>query len=116
MSHLPLYNFLIIPIASALAFLASLTIFLQPAAERYMKYFSIFLLINLLLDIATGYTAFYRVNNAFLNNMDTVLVISFELYLLREIVASRKAKRIFTYVFLLYPLVAITNILLVQRF
>ena len=116
MSRLPTYLFLIIPIASAVAFLASLTIFFRPAAERYLKYFSFFLFVNLLLDIATDYTAYYRIDNIFLNNMDTLLGISFELYLLREIVSSRKAKKVFLFIFLLYPLVALLNIFLVQRF
>jgi hypothetical protein len=116
MVHLPTFLFFIIPIASAVAFLASLTIFFQPVAERYLKYFSFFLFVNLLMDIATDYTAYYGIDNIFLNNMDTILVISFELYLLREIVASRKAKKIFLFICLLYPIIAILNIFLVQRF
>ena len=78
MSHLPNYLFFLIPIASAIAFLSSLTIFFQPGAERYLKYFSIFLFINLLLDIATNYTAYYRIDNIFLNNISSVLVITCE--------------------------------------
>lgn len=95
MIHLSNYLFYIVPIASAVVFLASLTIFFQPAGERYLKYFSFFLFINLLFDIATNYTARYSIYNAFLNNMDTVLVISLELYLLRQIIAGRRAKRSF---------------------
>jgi hypothetical protein len=116
MIHLSNYLFYIVPIASAVVFLASLTIFFQPAGERYLKYFSFFLFINLLFDIATNYTARYSIYNAFLNNMDTVLVISLELYLLRQIIAGRRAKKVFLYICLLYPVVALLNIFLVQRF
>jgi hypothetical protein len=114
MNHIANYLFFIGPIAALVAFLASLTIFFQPGAERYMKYFSIFLLVNFLLESAASYTALSHINNIFLNNMESLLVISFELYLLREIVASPRAKRIFLYGFLLYPVVAIINIFLVQ--
>jgi hypothetical protein len=116
MPHISYFLYYIIPIASAVCFLASLTIFFQPAAERYLKYFSYFLFVNLLIDIAENYTALYIINNIFLNNIGSLVVISFELYLLREIMTSRKAKKIFLYIFLIYPLVDIFDIFLVQRF
>ncbi|HEV3414871.1 MAG TPA: hypothetical protein VG101_20470, partial [Puia sp.] len=95
MTHISYYLYFIIPIASTICFLASLTIFFQPAAERYLKYFSYFLFFNLLIDIAENYTALYIINNVFLNNIGSLVVISFELYLLREFMTSRKAKKIF---------------------
>ncbi|HEV2355797.1 MAG TPA: hypothetical protein VGR89_16225, partial [Puia sp.] len=49
-------------------------------------------------------------------NLDSLLVISFLLFIIREIVASRKAKRTFLLIFLLYPVVAIANIFLVQQY
>jgi|SRR6185312_12209128 len=116
MNHIPNYLFYIVPIGAAIAFLASLTIFFQAAAERYLKYFSVFLFVNFLFDATTAYTALYRINNVFLNNMDSLVVISFELYLLREIFANRRAKRIFLAIFSLYPVLSIVNIFLVQRY
>lgn len=109
------YLFFIDPIAEAICFLISLTIFFQAEAERYLKYFSVFLFFNLLLDVDTYYTAYYQINNVVVNNIDSLVVISFELYLLREIIAGRKAKKVFLYVFLLYPLVTLLNIFLLQR-
>jgi hypothetical protein len=108
------YLFYFIPIASAIPFLASLTIFARPVAEPYLKYFSIFLFVNFLLETATSYMAFYHINNIFLNNIDSLVVIPFDLYLLREILSSRKAKRVFLYSFFIYLVLAIVNILLVQ--
>jgi hypothetical protein len=116
MSHLPDYLFFIVPIASAIAFLASLTIFIQPAGRQYLKYLSIFLFVNFLMESVLGYTAFLHLNNVWLNNIDTLLTISFQLYVLREIFASRKAKKVLLFIFLLYPVVAILNIFLVQQF
>ncbi|HET6254561.1 MAG TPA: hypothetical protein VFE32_10825 [Puia sp.] len=95
-------------------FLASLTIFYQPAAEKYLRYFSFYLFVNFLFEAATAFMAFYHINNIFINNIDSLLEISFMLYLLREIIASRKAKRVFLYIFLIYPVLATVNIFLVQ--
>jgi hypothetical protein len=111
---IPNYLFYFIPIASAIPFLASLTIFLLPGGEQYLKYFSMFLFVNFALESISSYMAFYHINNIFLNNIESLIVISFELYLLREIIASRKAKKFFLYSFLIYLILAIVNILLVQ--
>ena len=108
------YLFYIIPIASLITFLASLTIFLRPGANQYLKFFCLFLFFNLLLDTATSYYAWLGINNLFLNNLDTLLVISFELFLVRQIVASPKAKKIFLYILLTYPVLSVINIFLVQ--
>jgi hypothetical protein len=116
MTHLPDYLFYIVPIVSAIAFLASLTVFFQPAGQQYLKYFSIFLFVNFLMESVLGYTSSRHVNNVWLNNIDTLLTISFQLYVLREISASRKAKKVLLFIFLLYPVVAILNIFLVQQF
>jgi hypothetical protein len=112
MSHLPNYLFFMPPIASAIAFLSSLTIFFLPAAERYLKYFSIFLFVNLFLDIATAYTAYYHIDNTSLNNISSVLVISCELLLIREIVHGKNVKKVILGLVLTYPVVSLINILL----
>src|ERR1700734_2864201 len=112
--YIPNYLFYFIPIAAAIPFLASLTIFLRPDGERYLKYFSIFLFVNFVLEAINSYTSYYHINNVLLNNIESLLVISFELYLLREVVASRKAKKVLLYSFFIYLVLAIVNILLVQ--
>ncbi|HLI92695.1 MAG TPA: hypothetical protein VKU83_03775 [Puia sp.] len=112
---MPHYLFYFSPIAEAICFLFSLTIFFQPGAERYLKYFSGFLFVNLLLDVSTAYTALNHINNVFVNNLVSLVVISFELYLIREIISGKNAKRIFLYIFLPYPVVTILNIFFWQQ-
>jgi hypothetical protein len=107
------YLFFIIPVVAVIPFLASLTIFFRPAAERYLKYFSAFLFVNCLLDTATSYSAWHHSNNTFLNNVDIVLVISFLLFLIREILASPKAKKVFLFFSLAYFLLSLINVFLV---
>ena len=114
MTKMSNYLFYIIPIAALFPFLASLTIFVRPAKERFLKYLSLFLFVNFLLDTATCYTAVYSINNVFLNDVDSILVVSFHLYVLRAIVTGRKVKRFLLYSLLAYPLLCMINIFLVQ--
>jgi len=114
MTHLSNYLFYFIPIAAAVPFLASLTIFFQAPRQRYLKYFSLFLLVNFLLDAATSYSAYYATNNVWLSNLDSVVVISFYLFLLREIVRSKRAKKVLLIFVLAYPIVSVINIFLLQ--
>ncbi len=115
MAHLSDYLFYILPIASAIPFLASLTIFLQPAPERYLRQFSLFLFVNCLIDTATDISAMNQVNNLFLVNLQSMVVLSFQIYLLREIVRGRKAKKVFFYFLLIYLLLSLANFFLVQK-
>jgi DNA integrity scanning protein DisA with diadenylate cyclase activity len=113
--HLSNYLFYILPIASAIPFLASLTLFFQPTSERYLKHFSIFLFINCIMDTITDISALNSINNIFFNNLVQMFVLSFQLYLLREIVRGRKAKKVFLYFLLTYLLLSMANFFLVQK-
>jgi hypothetical protein len=116
MIHLSNYLFYFIPIAAAFPFLASLTIFVQAPRERYLKYFALFLLVNFILDVATSYSAYFAINNEWLSNLDNVVIISFYLFLLREIIKSKKAKKVLLIFVLAYPVVSVINIFLLQTF
>jgi len=115
MTHLSDYFFYILPIASVIPFLASLTIFLQPFPERYLKQFSFFLFINCILETVTSLMAMHNINNLFLVNVVSMVVLSFQLYLVQEIVRGRKAKKIFLYFLLIYLLLSLANFFLVQK-
>jgi hypothetical protein len=113
MSH---YLFYISPIAALIAFLASLTIFFQPAPrEPYLKYFSAFLFVNFFMDAITDILAMNNVNNVFFGNLVQMFVISFQLYLVREIVHGRKAKKVFLYFLFSYLLLSLMNFFLIQK-
>jgi hypothetical protein len=115
MPHVSNYLFWFIPIASAFPFLASLTIFIQAPRQSYLKYFALFLLVNFLLDVATSYSAWTGTDDVWLSNLDSVVVISFYLFLLREIVKSKKAKKVLLIFVLAYPIVSVINIFLFRR-
>jgi hypothetical protein len=97
------YLFYIIPIAAAIPLLASLTIFIQPSHQQYLKYFALFLIVNFLLDSATNYYALQGRNNVVLSNIDSLLVISCELFLLRKMVYGKRAKKVILAFLIGYP-------------
>lgn len=113
--HIPNYLFYIIPIAAGIAFLVSLTVFFQPAKERFLKYFSFFLFASWLMEILGGYLALAKINNIMLNNMYTMLVVTFELWLVREIIYRKLAKKVLFYILVCYPLFTLINIFFIQR-
>jgi hypothetical protein len=115
MAHLSDYLFYILPIASAIPFLASLTIFLQPPSERYLRLFSLFLFVNFLIETAIDMSAMYHINNLFLVNLQSMAILSIQLYIVREIVHGRKAKKVFLYFLLVYLLLSLANFFLVQK-
>lgn len=108
------YLFYLTPIAAGIAFLISLIIFLRQPAEKSLRYFSIFLLVNCLMETFLNMWAMHGRNTLFTNNIWTVLVVSFDIWLLREIVYRRNAKKIFLFTLIAYPLCALVNIFFIQ--
>jgi hypothetical protein len=109
------YLFYLTPIASILTFIISLTIFLRPGGEPYLRSFSFFLFVNCCLDTSTSYMALNTINNVFLSNVNTMVTIGFYLYLLMEIVQRPKAKKVLLIVFIVYLLISMMNFFLVQK-
>jgi hypothetical protein len=99
----------------AIAFLASLTIFFFPAVPPYLRYFAIFLLVSTILNGIENYLALAVINNTFFSNLTTVIEFTFYFYLLREIVQRPRAKKLFLYILVAYPILALMNIFLIQR-
>lgn len=86
------YLYYMIPISAAIAFLASLTVFFVRGDEPFLRTFSFFLLVNAGFDTATSYMALYAIHNVFIGNVNTLVVISYYLFLLRQIIHGKKAR------------------------
>lgn len=114
MQHIPNYLFYITPFAAGVAFLVSLTVFFRPARERFLKYFSFFLLANWLMEIGVGLLALAHINTVLIGNIETMLVISFDLFIIREIIVRESAKKVLFYIVVFYPILALVNIFFVQ--
>lgn len=109
------YLFFLVPFFAAIAFLASLTAFSKLHQEVYLKAFSMFLLFNCIQEGFASFLAVHNVNNVFVSNVLTLIVITFYLYLVRAIIYSKKTKNVFLYFLIGYPVLGLGNILLVQK-
>lgn len=99
----------------SIAFLASLTIYLQRKAPGYLTFFPFFLLINVIVESISVYLVLHQKYNIFLLNPFTVLSICFYLFTLRGIIHNMRVKKILLYLVLIYPVVAFFNIFFLQK-
>jgi hypothetical protein len=113
-SYLEKYIFYYSPIFAAIAFLASLTIFWSRPNPRYLKTFSLFLLVNLITEIISAIMDTYAINNLVFVNLVTVFDFAFYCYFIREIIRTKLVKRILLYCLIIYPAIFLVNTLLIQ--
>jgi hypothetical protein len=102
------------PMFAAIAFLASLTIFRGADAPRYLKTFSLFLLINLVTETISAVQDAYVINNLVFVNLVTVFESTFYIYFVREMIKSPLVKKILLYCLIIYPAIFLVNTLLIQ--
>lgn len=114
-SFIVTYLYAFTPVFALLAFLASLTIFKQrQAAPRSLRVFSIWLLVNLVMESVSAYQAYHKINNLFFGDLITVLDFTFYGYFVREFIRSGKARKVLLICLIVYPAIFLANILLVQ--
>jgi hypothetical protein len=113
--YLESHLYYVSPIFAAIAFLASLTILIYPVGnQRFLKVFSVFLLVNLIVEAISGYQAKQNIHNLFFVNFVTMLDFAFYLYLVREIILRPKARKVLLYCLIIYPAIFIVNVMLIQ--
>jgi len=98
-----------------IAFLASLSLFFQPKADPYLKFFPFFLLVYALEESVSDYLLLHGKYNTVLFNPFSVLIFCFYFFILRRIVYSPKAKKIILYILCIYPIIALFNIYFIQK-
>ena len=113
-SYLEKYLYYFSPIFAGIAFLASLTIFRGQRSPRYLKTFSLFLLVNLITETISAIMDSYAINNLVFVNLVTVFDFAFYCYFIREIVRSKLVKKILLYCLIIYPAIFLVNTLLIQ--
>jgi hypothetical protein len=113
-AFLELHLYYFSPIFAAMAFLASLTIFRGRESPRYLKIFSLFLLVNLITETISAIQDVYVINNVVFVNLVTVFDFTFYIYFVREIIRSQKVKMFLFYCLFIYPMIFLANTLLVQ--
>jgi hypothetical protein len=75
----------------------------------------LFLLLVSIVEGVENYQAMLRIYNTLFGNLSTFIEITFYLYVFREIVYAPRAKRVFLYLVVIYPLIALLNIFFIQR-
>jgi hypothetical protein len=103
----------------AISFLVSLTIYFQPDTRLYLRLFPLFLLLTLAIEIISYYLSIYTklgtdtVTGMY--NFFTSFEFLFYMYVIREIIQSKRAKKIVLYISGLYLLLVILNFLFIQK-
>src|ERR1700761_930193 len=107
--------FLLAPIFLAIAILASGTLYFQRPSPPYLKLLAVFLVVNLIVESIEDYMALRAMNTLVLNNITTTVSFACYMFILREIVLRPKAKKVFLYFLIFYPIISLLNIFLVQK-
>jgi hypothetical protein len=103
-------NFYIQFIFVIMSFLASLTSYVQPRANIYLRSFSFFLFLTMVVEII----AHYIKNNNPIYGFFGIVEFVFYFTILRAILKSPTVKRIILWVIWAYPLISIANIFFIQ--
>ncbi len=102
--------FYLIPVFAGIAFLLSIPIHFRRLTETYLRFLSWYLLFDCVIEGITQYQALHTQNTVLLSNVSSVVSFCFYFYMLREIIHSKKARRVLLYSLLFYPLVFAINI------
>ena len=109
MSLLPIYIYFI-----AFCFLTSLFTLNKNGNPYYLKYFSIFLLLTLVIESSSFYLWYMGKTNAKLYSYFTIFEFSFYLFILRLIIENKRVRKIIGYSLMSYLVVSLFNILFIQ--
>lgn len=98
----------------AISILASLFVNYKKNTNSYIKVFPFFLIISLLVEIIGEVRNNKGFNNLMIYNIFNVFEFTFYIWIIKEIVASNKAKNFIFYILLIYPVVDLANIFFIQ--
>lgn len=111
MSFLPVYMYFIL-----ISFLASLSVYFTSKNDYfYLKLFPPFLLITIVVESLGTYLASIEKSNLGIYNFFTVFEFCFYLWVISLIVTNKHVKKIARVTALLYLVVAVINIILIQK-
>ena len=100
-----------------LSLAASLSVYFQRKDDSYLKWFTPFLFITLLVEGVSWFGLFNEKGNHVMYNVfSSVVEFSFYFFILGEIIKSKRVKRIIRVVLYVYVPVALGNIIFIQKF
>ena len=110
------FLFYAIPFFAGIAFLASLTAFIQPRAAFYLQLLSLYLLLDCVVETYTNYQALHVHNTQLVNSLSSAAFFYFFIYILRVITHGIKARRVLLYCLFIFPIISIANTFLFQKY
>jgi hypothetical protein len=98
-----------------IALLTSLTLYRQGPSDLYLRLFPIYLAIIAILVGLSDWFAFWGIHNLYLLNPLTIFQNCFYFFVLYRIIRQPVVKNIAFHLIWIYPVVAATNILFIQK-
>lgn len=98
-----------------ISFIASLLIYNKKGTPVYLKLFSWFLLITIIVEILSLYLWNKEVETFKLYNFFTVFEFCFYLFIISKILSSVKARKTILYTIFIYLIISVINILFFQK-
>jgi hypothetical protein len=102
-------------IATIIAFLASLSVYFFVGSPFYLRFFPPFLLTTLIVELTAGYIISKGGHTLVLYNVFSIVNYCFYLFVLGEIVRSKRVKKLIWWSIGLLVLLSIINLLYVQK-
>jgi hypothetical protein len=99
----------------ALSMIAGFITMMQKRLPEGLRLFPFFLMFTLVVEILGWRLSEIPKNNADLYNFFSVSAFTYYMYLLMEVVYSRKAKKIILYIMSIFAVIALSNILFIQK-
>ena len=105
MSNFPVYLYF-----ELFSLLAAFPLYFRKGIPVYLKLFIPFLLITLIVEVIGWRLYNENINTAFLFNPFTAFEFEFYLYILYNIIRTKRAKRVILFILFIYPVLALSNI------
>jgi len=99
----------------AASFLVSLSVYIRTESSNYLKLFPPFLLSTLVVELLGSYLGHVEKNNVILYNFFSVFEFAFYLFIISLAISNPVMKRIIRISAVLYIIVAVINILFIQK-
>ena len=102
-------------IIQILCLLASITLFFQASAPRYLKTFPFFMLITLIVEITAWLLLQYKINVTLLYIVFTSFEFMFYLFVIAYSIYNLKVRKIILWLLAVYPVLVLLNRLFIQQ-
>ena len=98
----------------AISIIAGLFASRKKNTKKYIRVFTVFLILSLLVEIIGDLRSYKRLNNLLMYNFFTGFEFTFYIWMIRNIVQNEKAKKYIFYILLFFPFLDLFNIFFIQ--